>query len=387
MTTVYLDNNATTPLLAEVFEAIRPFYSDRFGNASSSTTRGQRARGAIDEARGEVARFVGAAPGEIVFTSGGTEGDNLALRGVISPGDHVITCAVEHHAILHCCRHLQALGATATILRVDGEGRVDPDDVRAALRPRTRLISIMAANNETGTIQPVEEIGRIASEAGVLFHTDAVQAAGKIEIDVQQIGCDLLTLSGHKLHAPQGIGALYVRRGTLLQALLHGGAQEGGRRAGTENLAGIVGLGKAAELASAWLRDGGGAKLHALRDRFEAEVVARIDGTRVNGRGGPRVPNTSSIAFERISGRALVTALDLKGVTASTGSACNAGSAEPPYVLTAMGLAPELAHASVRFSASKLTTGAEMGAVVDCLAEEVGRLRAMAPFRTGRSVV
>lgn len=379
MPAIYLDNNATTPLLPEVREAILPFFGEAFGNASSSTARGQRARAAIEEARAQVARLVGAAPGEIVFTSGGTEGDNLALRGVLSPGDHVVTGAVEHHAVLHCCERLRSLGVAASVVRVDREGRVDPDDVRAALRPNTRLVSIMMANNETGTIQPLEEIGRIARAAGVLFHTDAVQAAGKVPVDVPRIGCDLLTLSGHKLHAPQGVGALYVRRGLLLQPLLHGGPQEGGRRAGTENVAGIVGLGKAAELAGAWLRDGGGERLRAVRDRFEAAILERVEATRVNGRGAPRVPNTSSVAFEHVSGRSLVAALDLRGITASTGSACNSGSSQPPYVLTAMGLAPEHAHASLRFSASKHTTAAELEETVTALVEEVARLRAMSP--------
>ncbi len=384
MPTAYLDNNATTPILGEVFEEMRPYFFEAFGNASASHGRGQQARAAIDLARGRVARLLGASPGEIVFTSGGTEGDNLAIRGVVSPGDHVITSAVEHHAILQSCKRLQALGVKVTSLRVDGQARVDPDEVRAALRPDTRLISIMTANNETGTIEPVEEIGRIAAEAEVLFHTDAVQAAGKIPLDVNRIGCDLLTISGHKLNAPQGIGALFVRRGTLLQPLLEGGPQEAGRRAGTENLAGIVGLGRAAELARAWLAAGGGERLGALRDRFERAVLERIEATHVNAGEGPRVPNTSSIVFESISGRSLVVALDLKGIAASTGSACSSGSSSPPYVLTAIGASPEQAHASVRFSLGKQTTEAEIEYALSCLPEEVARLRAISPLWSKR---
>jgi cysteine desulfurase len=385
MPTAYLDNNATTPLLPEVFEEMRPRFLEGFGNASSSHARGQQARAAVDLARDRVARLLGASPGEIVFTSGGTEGDNLALRGVVAPGDHVITSAIEHHAILQSCKRLQALGAEVTCLRVDGQGRVDPGDVQAALRPRTRLVSIMMANNETGTIEPVEEIGRIAAEAEVLFHTDAVQAAGKIPVDVVRIGCDLLTISGHKLHAPQGTGALYVRRGTLLQPLLEGGPQEAGRRAGTENLPGIVGLGKAAELAGAWFAAGGAERLGALRDRFERAVLDRIESTHLNAGDVPRVANTSSIVFEGISGRSLVVALDLRGIAASTGSACSSGSSSPPYVLTAMRLSPEWAHASVRFSLGKQTTEAEIDYALATLPEEVGRLRAMSPLWAKRS--
>jgi cysteine desulfurase len=378
----YLDNNATSPLLPEVFEAMLPCFREGFGNPSSPYSRGQQARAALEQARGQVARLLGAASAEIVFTSGGTEGDNLALFGLVSPGDHVVTSAIEHRAVLNACRRLEALGAQVTYLKTDGQGQVDPDDVRAALQPSTRLISVMTANNETGVLQPVEEIGRIAAEADVWFHTDAVQATGKVPVDVNRIGCDLLTVSGHKLHAPQGIGALYVRKGTPLQPLLHGGSQELGRRPGTENLAGTVGLGKAAELAAEWLAAGGAQRMAALRDRLERAVMEQVELTRVNGGSAPRVPNTSSLVFQGVAGRGLVAALDLRGISASTGSACSSGLAGPPYPLLVMGLRPDEAVATVRFSLGKQTTSAEIDAALEWLPAEVLRLRALGPKRT-----
>ncbi|HTP30504.1 MAG TPA: cysteine desulfurase family protein, partial [Anaeromyxobacteraceae bacterium] len=309
MRRVYLDNNATTPLLPEVFEAMRPYFFEKFGNPSSSHERGQQARIALEHAREEVAQLVGARPSEIVFTSGGTEGDNLAIFGVVASGDHIITSAIEHHAVLNACKRLETLGAQVTYLPVDSQGRVDPDNIRAALRPNTRLVSVMMANNETGVVQPVEEIGRIAAEADVWFHTDAVQAAGKIPVNVDRIGCDLLAISGHKLNAPQGTGALYVRAGTLLRAMFQGGPQERGRRAGTENLPGIVGLGTGAALAREWLALGKGEELGALRDRLERGIAQHVDMTLVNGKGAPRTPNTSNIVFECIAGGSLADAL------------------------------------------------------------------------------
>jgi cysteine desulfurase len=376
---VYLDNNATSPLLPEVFEAMRPYFIEWFGNASSIYERGQQAKAAVERARRSVAQLIGAKPTEIVFTSGGTEGDNLALFGMVSPGDHIITSKIEHHAVLNSCKRLEALGATVTYLPVSGQGQVDPQTVRDALRPNTKLISVMMANNETGAIQPLEEIGKIAAEADVWFHTDAVQAAGKIPIDVNRIRCDLLTISGHKLHAPQGVGVLYVRRGVLLQPLFQGGPQERGKRAGTENLPGIVGFGKAAELAREWFAAGKSEKMAALRNRFERSIIEQIELTHVNSSEAPRVPNTTNIVFECIAGTSLVVALDIEGISVSTGSACSSGSSEPPYVLVAMGLPPDQAHASIRFSLGKQTTEEDINYAIECVPKAVAKLREMSP--------
>jgi cysteine desulfurase len=323
--------------------------------------------------------LLGARESEIVFTSGGTEGDNLAIFGVIKPGDHVITSTVEHHAVLNACERLAESGHEVTFVPVDARGLVDPGDVRRAIRPNTRLISVMMANNETGVLQPVSEIGRIAAEADAWFHTDAVQAAGKVPIDVNEIGCDLLTISGHKMHAPQGIGALYVRKGTLLTPLLFGGRHERSRRAGTENVAGIVGLGKAAEMASAWLADSGGQRMAMLRDRLETVLVESVESAGVNGAGAPRVPNTANVHFDHIEGEALVIALDLKGLAVSTGAACSSGAIEPSHVLTAMGLAPDVARASLRFSLGKQNSADDVEFALSLVPETVARLRELSP--------
>lgn len=377
---IYLDNNATTPVLPDVFEAMRPFFSERFGNASSIHHHGQETRAAVENARESVAAILGADDAsEIVFTSGGTEGDNLAIAGLAAPGVPVITSTVEHHAVLHACKHLEDIACDVTFLRVDGEGVVDPDDVRRALRPATKLISIMMANNETGVLQPVDEIGRIAAEAGVLFHTDAVQTAGKVPIDVDRIGCHALSISGHKMHAPQGIGALYIRKGTKLQPLFHGGRHERSRRAGTENVPGIVALGKAAELAKAGLDRGDIRKLAALRDKLERGILAQVEDTEVNGAGASRVPNTTNIRFDGIESESLVIALDLKGLAVSTGSACSSGAIEPSHVLLAMGLSPDQARASVRFSLGKQTTEEDIECALAVVPETVSRLRAISP--------
>jgi len=326
-----------------------------------------------------VADLVGARPAEIVFTSGGTEGDNLAIFGMVRPGDHVVTSTIEHHAVLNSAKRLAERGCEVTFVPVDGRGVVAPEDVRRALRPATRLITIMMANNETGVLQPVEEIGRIAAEADVYFHTDAVQAAGKVKIDVKKIGCDLLSISGHKMHAPQGTGALYVRRGTLVEPLFVGGSHERSRRAGTENLPGIVGLGKAAETARESLAHGDNAKFAALRDRLESTILASIDSAGVNGAGAPRVPTTTNLYFDYIEGEALVIALDLKGLAVSTGAACSSGAIEPSHVLTAMGLAPERARASLRFSLGKQNTAEDVDYALSILPETVARLRELSP--------
>ena len=376
---VYLDNNATTPLLPEVFEAMRPYFIEHFGNASSIHHHGQETRAAVETARDSVADLLGASPSEIIFTSGGTESDNLAMAGSVQAGDHVITSSIEHHAVLHAVKHLEDIGCQVTVLPVDAHCLIDPADVKRALRPNTKLITIMMANNETGALQPVEEIGKIANEAGVLFHTDAVQAAGKVAVDVNKLGCHLLSISGHKLHGPQGTGALYVKKGTRLQPLFHGGRHERSRRAGTENVPGIVGLGKAAQLAKASLANGGSEKIAAMRDRLESASLGQIEDTRVNAEGVPRVPNTTNIRFEHIEGEALVIALDLKGLAVSTGAACSSGAIEPSHVLVAMGLRPEQARASIRFSLGKQTRDQDIDFAISLLPETVARLRDLSP--------
>src|SRR5579864_6801880 len=319
---VYFDNSATTPMLPEVFEAMRPYFSEHFGNASSIHHHGQETRAAVERARDSVASLLGCRPSEVVFTSGGTEADNLAIFGVAGAGDHVVTSTVEHHAVLNACKHLESIGCEVTYVPVDGRGLVDPRDVWRSLRPSTKLISIMMANNETGVLQPVEAIGKIAAEADIYFHTDAVQAACKVPIDVKRIGCDALAISGHKIHAPQGVGALYVRKGTHLQPLFYGGRHERSRRAGTENVPGIVALGKAAELAIEGFQRDQQNKMAALRDRLQQGIVAQVEEVGVNGEGAPRVPNTTNIYFDHIEGEAMVIALDLKGLAISTGAAC-----------------------------------------------------------------
>jgi cysteine desulfurase len=383
MRRVYFDNNATTPVLPEVFDAMRPYFADHFGNASSIHHHGQETRAAVEHARESVAALLGCRASEVVFTSGGTEGDNLAIFGLAQPGDHVISSTIEHHAILNSCKHLEAVGCEVTRVPVDGRGLVDPDDVRRALRPNTKLITIMLANNETGVLQPVEEIGKIAAEADVYFHTDAVQAAGKASIDVKSVGCDLLSISGHKMHAPQGVGALFVRKGTILQPLFYGGSHERSRRAGTENVPGIIGLGKAAEIAKATLDHGDLTKMSELRDRIEKKILSEIEATGVNGAGAPRVPNTTNIYFDYIEGEALVIALDLKGLAVSTGAACSSGAIEPSHVLTTMGLPPERARASLRFSLGKQNAPDEVDFALGLVPQTVTRLRELSPLYNG----
>ena len=373
MQRVYLDNNATTPVLPEVLDAMQPYFLGQFGNASSIHQQGQQARSAVEHAREHIAELIGAREAEIVFTSGGTEGDNLALFGLCKPGDHIITSTIEHHAVLNSCQRLEKLGCEVTYIAVDGQGIVDPDDVKRALRPNTKLITIMVANNETGVLQNAEAIGKIAAEADVYFHTDAVQAVAKIPVDVKALRCDLLTLAGHKLHAPQGTGALYVRKGTLLDPLFYGGRHERSRRAGTENLPGIVGLGKAAELAIKWFDESGPAKMAALRDRLEQSIVSRLDQVTINSGRAPRVPNTSNLCFEYIEGEAMVISLDLKGLSVSTGAACSSGAIEPSHVLTAM------ARASIRFSLGKQTTAGDIDFALERVPEVVTKLRELSP--------
>jgi cysteine desulfurase len=379
MRRVYLDNNATTPILPEVFAAMRPYFAEHFGNASSIHHHGQETRAAVEHARESVAALLGCRASEIVFTSGGTEGDNLAIFGLVREGDHVISSTIEHHAVLNSCKHLEQAGCEVTYVPVDGRGLVAPDDVRRALRSTTKLISIMMANNETGVLQPVEEIGKVAAEADVYFHTDGVQAAGKVPIDVQRIGCDLLSISGHKMHAPQGIGALYVRKGTILQPMLYGGSHERSRRAGTENVPGIIALGRAAEIAKEALDGGDLTRMADMRDHLQEKILSEVEAIGVNGEGAPRVPNTTNIHFDYIEGEALVIALDLKGLAVSTGAACSSGAIEPSHVLTAMGLPSGQARASLRFSLGKQNTPEEVEFAISLIPPTVARLRELSP--------
>jgi cysteine desulfurase len=358
---------------------MRPHFVEGFGNASSIHQHGQKARAAVEQEREQVAELLNCRAAEVVFTSGGTEGDNLALFGIVQPGDHVITSSIEHHAVLNSCHRLEQMGCTVTYLPVDGRSLVNPDDVRRALRAETKLISIMMANNETGVLQPVVEIGKIAGEADVYFHTDAVQAAGKVPLDVKEIGCDLLTISAHKIHGPQGSGALFVRKGTLLQPLFYGGRHERSRRAGTENLPGIVGLGKAAEIAKRGLNDGSVSQMEKFRDQMERTILAGIEQVAVNGGGASRVPNTTNISFDCIEGEAMVIALDLKGLAVSTGAACSSGAIEPSHVLTAMGLSPDRARGSIRFSLGKQTTAEDVEFALSLVPNVVERLREISP--------
>jgi cysteine desulfurase len=392
MRRIYMDANATTPLLPEVLEAMRPYWIEQFGNASSIHQRGQHARAAVDRARESVARLLNCRAAEIVFTSGGTESDNMALfgimGGVLSPGDRLITTAIEHHAVLHTAEALAERGVEVTFLSCTPQGLIEPDALSDALRknaepqPNATLVSIMLANNETGVIKPVRELAEIAHAAGALFHTDAVQAAGKLPLDVKALGCDLLSLSGHKMYAPQGTGVLFVRRNVRLQSMFFGGLHERGRRPGTENVAGIVGLGKAAELAMTWLASDGPQQLTALRDRLEQGILAAVEEAGVNGAGAARVANTSNLYFDNVEAEALVIALDLKGLAVSGGSACQSGATEPSHVLTAMGLSEPRARASIRLSLSRLTTQDEVDAALAIIPAAVARLRELSPANT-----
>ena len=387
MKRVYMDANATTPLLSEVMEAMRPYWMERFGNASSIHLDGQQAHSAVDRARATLAEFFNCHDAEVVFNSGGTEGDNTALFGLVRPGDHFVTTSIEHSAILAAAERMAERGVDVTYVAPLPSGLIDPAEILRALRPQTRLISVMLANNETGVLQPVEQIGKIAKDAGVFFHVDAVQGAGKVGIDVRRFGCHLLSISAHKMHGPKGMGAMFVRRGTPIESLLVGGSHERRRRAGTENVPGIVGLAKAAELAMSALEDGTIDRLTALRDRLE-DGLLEISGTGVNGgwEGGERVPrvaNTTNIWFDWLEGEALVIALDLKGVAVSGGSACHSGATEPSHVLMAMGLDKTRARASLRFSLLRNATEADVDQVLTVVPEAVEHLRAISPVAAG----
>lgn len=383
MRRIYLDHAATAPTHPEVVSAMLPYFTDAFGNPSSIYSCGQEAKGAVEEARTKVAKLIGARSEEIVFTSGGTEADNFAIKGAAyaseRKGNHIITTSIEHHAVLEICKSLEKRGFEITCLPVDRYGLVDPDDVRKTITSKTILISIMHANNEVGTIEPVEEIGGIAREAGVCFHTDAVQTVGHIPVNVDRLKVDLLAISGHKLYGPKGVGALYVRKGTRLVPLIHGGEQEGGRRAGTENVPAIVGLGKAAELAG--LEMGREAKrLAGLRNKLIKGLMDKIDHIRLNGHPQKRLPNNVNVSIEFVEGESLLLNLDLEGICASTGSACSSASLAPSHVLLALGLPPEQAHGSLRFTLGRENTAADVERLLAVLPGIVARLRAMSPF-------
>ena len=385
MQRIYLDHNATTPVDPAVLEAMLPFLSADFGNASSIHAFGQRARAAVETAREQIAALIHAHPQEIVFTSGGTESDNQAIFGVAKalaptrPGAHVITSSIEHEAVLNSCQALGESGTAVTYLPPTHNGEIDPQVHREAVRRETVLISVMYANNELGTIQNIEMLGQVAREHNIVFHTDAVQAVGKILVDVSSLPVDLLAISGHKLYAPKGVGALYIKRATPLRQLLYGGHHQRGFRPGTENVAGIVALGKAAELARLRLNEDS-IRLAALRDRLEQGLRTRIPDCRVNGTGAERrLPNTSNITFAGIEGEALVIALDLRGLACSTGAACSSGAVEPSHVLTAIGLPAAEARATLRFSLGRPTTADEIDAALEMIPAAVSQLRALSP--------
>jgi cysteine desulfurase len=379
---IYLDYNATTPVDREVIEAMLPYFAENFGNASSIHSCGQRGRAAVDEARDSVAALIGAKPAEIVFTSGGTETDNLALFGSVAASNqsrkHIITTAIEHHAVLNAAQALEQQGIEVTYIPVGSNGVVDPQDVRRALRPQTILVSVMHANNELGTIQPIEKIGRIAAEAEISFHCDAVQSAGKLPLDVESLGVSLLSISAHKIYGPKGVGALYVRAGTSIAPQFHGGHHERDRRPGTENVPGIVGFGKAAELAE-MNRAEDAAGIEVLRDRLEETLTRVLPAVRVNGKRSRRVSNTTNLAFAGAGGEALVIALDLQGISCSTGAACSSGAVEPSHVLLAIGLSGDEARSSLRFSLGRGTTSEEIDCAIAIIPPTVERLRALSP--------
>ncbi|MHC1630389.1 MAG: cysteine desulfurase NifS [Methanoculleaceae archaeon] len=381
-----MDHAATTPTHPDVVAAMQPYFTERFGNPSSLYGRAKAAREAVAGARERVAAALGADPDEIFFTAGGTESDNWAIKGCAAAhkpeGNHIITTAIEHHAVLHTCQYLEDQGFRVTYLPVDGHGRVDPADVEGAITPETVLISVMTANNEVGTLQPVGEIGAIAREHGVLFHTDAVQAVGAVPIDVDALNTDLLSLSGHKFYGPKGTGALYIRKGTRLHRLIHGGGQERRRRAGTENVPGIVGLGAAIERATTDI-EGHTRRIAALRDRLIAGILETIPESRLNGHPTERLPNNVNISFRYVEGESILLMLDQLGIAASTGSACTSASSEPSHVLLAMGLSHEEAHGSLRLTLGESNADEDVDYVLEVLPGIIGRLRSMSPLGPG----
>jgi len=380
---VYLDNAATTPVKKEVLDAMMPYFTEKFGNPSSIYRLGQETRAAIDEAREKVAKAINASPREIFFTGGGSESDNWAIKGIAfanrNKGDHIITTKIEHHAVLHTCKYLEKNGFKVTYLDVDEYGTVDIDQLKKSITDKTILISIMFANNEIGTIQPIKEIGNIARENNVYFHTDAVQAVGNIKIDVKDLNIDLLSMSAHKLYGPKGIGALYIRQGVKIDSYIHGGAQEKNRRAGTENIPGIVGFGKAIELAYENI-DEHNSKLIKLRDKLIKGIYDNIDYVRLNGHPENRLPGNVNFSFEFIEGESLLLSLDMVGISASSGSACTSGSLDPSHVLLAIGLPHEIAHGSLRLTLGDFNTEEDVDYVIENLVKIVDRLRQMSPL-------
>ncbi|MBM4447035.1 MAG: cysteine desulfurase NifS [Chloroflexi bacterium] len=383
MKRIYLDYAATTPTHPEVMKAMLPYFTDSFGNPSSIHSLGQEAKHAVEKARNQVAALIGATSDEVVFTGSGTEADNFAVKGVAlsrhGKGNHIITSSIEHHAVLETCKFMEEQGLSVTYLPVDGYGMVDPNDVKKAITNKTILISIMHANNEVGTIEPVAEIGNIAREAEIYFHTDAVQAVGRIPVDVNKLNVDLLSISAHKLYGPKGVGALYVRQGTRVSPFMHGGNQERGKRASTENVPAIVGLGKAAEIAQQEMLEEA-QKLTTLRDRLIEGILKNIEHTQLNGHPVMRLPNNANVSISYVEGESILLNLDLAGICVSTGSACSSSNLGPSHILAAMGLPPLQAHGSLRFTLGKWTTEEEINQVLHVLPGIVSKLRAMSPL-------
>lgn len=385
MKRIYMDHAATTPTNVEVVKAMEPYFSLKFGNPNSIHSFGQEAREAVEEAREKVAHLIGANPSEIVFTAGGTEADNYAIKGIAwanrKKGNHIITSKIEHHAVLHSCQFLEKQGFEVTYLPVDKYGLVDPEDVKKAITDKTILVTIMHANNEIGTIEPIKEISKVVKKAGVYFHTDSVQTTGHIPIDVDDLEVDMVSMSGHKFYGPNGVGALYIRKGTRIVNLIDGGAQEKNRRAGTENVVGIVGLGKAAELAEERLNQGKEKKIIRLRDKLIKEITGKIENVRLNGHPTNRLSGNANFCFEFIEGESMLLNLDMEGVAASSGSACTSGSLTASHVLLAIGLSPEIAHGSLRLSLGEDNTEEEIDYVIDILPGIIEKLRALSPFK------
>jgi len=384
---IYLDHNATTPVHPEVFEAMLPYYKDKFGNASSIHSFGREAKVALEESREKVAKFINASPQEIYFTSGGTESDNLAIKGTAfanrKKGKHIITSKIEHHAVLESGKFLEKEGFEVTYLPVDKCGFVDPDELKKAIRKDTILVSIMHVNNEVGTIQPLEELCKITKEKDAYFHTDAVQSVGKMPVDVQKLNVDMLSMSGHKIYGPKGVGAIYIRKGTRMTSWSHGGSHERSRRAGTENVPGILGLAKTAEIAQRDMEQQS-QQMKNLTEAFYQKVTHAIPDVILNGHLEKRIPNTLNLSFKAVEGESIILSLDLKGVAVASGSACTSGTLEPSHVLSAMGISPEIAQGAVRFSFGRDNTMADVDYVVEILPEIVSRLRAMSPLYVGR---
>jgi len=380
-----MDHAATTSTDVEVVKAMEPYFSLKYGNPNSIHSFGQEAREAVEEAREKIAHLIGANPSEIVFTAGGTEADNYAIKGIAwanqKKGNHIITSKIEHHAVLHSCQFLEKQGFRVTYLPVDKYGLIDPEDVKKAITDKTILVTIKHANNEIGTIEPIKEISKVVKKAGVYFHIDSVQTVGHIPIDVNDLGVDMLSMSGHKFYGPNGVGALYLRKGTRIVNLIDGGAQEKNRRAGTENVAGIVGLGKAAELAEERLTQGKEKKIVRLRDKLIKGIIDKIENVRLNGHPTKRLPGNANFCFEFIEGESMLLSLDMEGVAASSGSACTSGSLTASHILLAIGLPPEIAHGSLRLTLGKDNTEEEIDYVIDILPGIIEKLRALSPFK------